>query len=209
MLTSDLDFIGYREAFGFGSELDAVVADIERTLLPLDPDLTVAICYHFLNTDSEVLNSVDDSSGSVGDPYRDAAALFARGAKKAQDRESVCDLTLDCIRNNDYGARDPIMGSAADFLKKREFDALLDALRQDFLDAPRTQFASSRNFATSSSPRPRATPNCCVASSTRPSKASSAATTVSKSPRRSVKSAAGKKPSTSWQTSTPRAAGSI
>lgn len=145
-LTSDLDFIGYREAFGFGSELDAVVADIERTLLPLDPDLTVAICYHFLNTDSEVLNSVDDSSGSVGDSYRDDAALFARGAKKAQDRESVCDLTLDCIRNNDYGVRDPIMGSAGDFLKKREFDALLDALRQDFLDAPKTQFASSAQF---------------------------------------------------------------
>src|SRR5690606_15056924 len=101
-----LDFIDYSEAFGFGRELDELVAAIERNLLPLDPDLALAVCYHFLDTDAQVLQRADDSSGSIGESYCQAAELFVRAAAKAEDRDAVLDLALECIRCNDYGARD-------------------------------------------------------------------------------------------------------
>ncbi|MBD5780670.1 hypothetical protein IEN85_14310 [Pelagicoccus sp. NFK12] len=145
-LTANLDYIDYRQASHFGQELDTVVQSIEQNLLPLDPDLTLAICYHFLDTDEEVFNLVDDSDGSIGDPYRNVADLFSQAAVNAQDRLTVVDLTLDCIRNNNYGARDPIMSQAAHFLTNEEFASLLHALRQYFLDAPKQKFRSSEQF---------------------------------------------------------------
>lgn len=65
-------FIDYRASFDFSRELDALLADIESGLLALSPKHAFELVDRFLATAESVLNRVDDSSGSVGQVYRDA-----------------------------------------------------------------------------------------------------------------------------------------
>ena len=103
-------FIDYRASFDFSCELDALLADIESGLLALSPKHAFDLVDQFLATAESVLNRVDDSSGSVGQVYRDAVMLWLTAANAWQGANvDWLERVYDLYQQNDYGVLDPLL----------------------------------------------------------------------------------------------------
>lgn len=106
-------FIDYRASFDFSRELDALLADIESGLLATAPKHAFDLVDKFLATAESVLNRVDDSSGSVGQVYRDAVLLWLTAAKAWQGANvDWLERVYDLYQKNDYGVLDPLLTNA-------------------------------------------------------------------------------------------------
>ena len=106
-------FIDYRASFDFARELEAVLADIENGLLTLSAKHAFDQVDRFLATAESVLNRVDDSSGSVGQVYRDAVILWLTAAKVWQGANvDWLERVYDLYQQNDYGVLDPLLPNA-------------------------------------------------------------------------------------------------
>lgn len=144
--TRPCEFVDYRKAAGFSKRLYSIVSDIENRVLPLSPDRAIELCDCFLESDERVFNHIDDSSGHVGDVYRYASDVFVEAAYPAKDRKRLIASTLNRIRNNGYGASDPIHSNCGRFLHPDEFAEILEAVQEDFQKAPQDDSYSSERF---------------------------------------------------------------
>ena len=106
-------FIDYRASFDFARELEATLADIESGLLGRSPEHAFDLVDRFLATAESVLNRVDDSSGAVGEVYRQAVLLWLTAAAGWQDANIDWLERVDRLyRQNDYGVLDPLLPNA-------------------------------------------------------------------------------------------------
>ncbi len=152
------NYVRYGESFAYGARCHELVEAIEERLLPLDPDQALAVAYYLLQRDEVVFEQVDDSGGDVGEAFMAGARVFVKAAANARDRDRLFHATLDCIRRNGYGVRDPIHKACGRFLRPEEFAALLEALREDWLnddlEASKQSRAFNYTYAASSSGDP-------------------------------------------------------
>ena len=106
-------FIDYRASFDFARELEALLADIEIGLLEHSPSHAFDLVDRFLATVESVFNRLDDSSGSVGDVYRQAVLLWMKAAKGWQDANvDWLERIYELNEQNDYGVLDPLLPNA-------------------------------------------------------------------------------------------------
>ena len=85
----------------------------------------------FYTTDRSVFDRCDDSSGHVGDVYRyDACELFVCYAKRCTDKPWLAKLILKTSLKDDYGVRDALVNSAAEFLPEAQLRWLIDQYQQ-------------------------------------------------------------------------------
>ena len=106
-------FIDYRASFDFSREQEAVLDDIENGLLALSPKRAFDLVDRFLATAESVLNRVDDSSGSIGQVYRDAVILWLTAAKAWQGANvDWLERVYDIYQQNDYGVLDTLLPNA-------------------------------------------------------------------------------------------------
>jgi hypothetical protein len=78
----------------------------------------------FLLKDSVVFQSVDDSSGSVGDVYRDAFLLWLDAASRSGHGEDWVELIRERVAGDGYGARDPLLPNAGRLLDESQLRRL-------------------------------------------------------------------------------------
>ena len=122
-------FIDWREAGAFAGKLSGLLADLEEGLE--DGKTGVELTARFFECDRAVFERCDDSSGMVGDVFRhDAAKLFARFAAECPDKKWLAKRIVKLFGNNDYGARDYLLESAARFLPEDNLRGLVDKFRQ-------------------------------------------------------------------------------
>jgi tetratricopeptide (TPR) repeat protein len=143
-------FVRYRDSFTLAHELEALVNAIEQQVLPHDPDAALELAESFLRTDDNTLGRADDSSGSVGDVYGDAARLWLRAAAAGLGGNRV-ERLLAILADDPYGTRDPLLREADILLSEHELRRLAahfeDAARRALAECPRR---SARGRITSS-----------------------------------------------------------
>lgn len=116
-------FIDWREAGSFARELEGLLADLEESVE--DGKTGVELVARFFECDQAVFDRCDDSSGMVGDVFRyDANKLFTRFASKCSDKKWLAQCIITLFGNNEYGARDYLLESAAEFLPKENLREL-------------------------------------------------------------------------------------
>ena len=135
-LKQDDRYFGWRQASEFASQLSDLVADVGNLL---DPDIGFSLICRFYEADSQVFERCDDSSGSVGDVFRnDAFEVFCKYAQKASNRGLVLNTVISLLAGDDYGARGEIGSQAKNFLSDAElrtfFDLVNDEAKKDTRD---------------------------------------------------------------------------
>ncbi len=116
-------FIDWREAGGFVRKLAGLLVDLEESVE--DGKTGVELVTRFFECDRSVIERCDDSSGIVGDVFRhDASKLFARFAADCPDKKWLQKVLIKLFGGNDYGVRDYLLESAAEFLPEENLREL-------------------------------------------------------------------------------------
>jgi len=119
------NFISYGRSFSFARELQYVVTTIRERALPCQPALAFELADAFLKTDARVFERADDSSGSIGDVYRDACRLWLEAASRCRDGRNWVGLLHDTVGKDDYGVRGDLLPNAAILLSEEEIRRLV------------------------------------------------------------------------------------
>ncbi|MBN1957780.1 MAG: hypothetical protein JW773_06225 [Desulfuromonadales bacterium] len=122
-------FISWGESAGLARELRDLLQQIEDHVE--DPQIGCELVAIFFTTDRSVFDRCDDSSGHVGDVYRyDAQELFRSYASRYADKDRLSKLVFKTSLKDDYGVRDALVDSAADFLPEAQLRWLIDQYQQ-------------------------------------------------------------------------------
>ena len=117
-------FISWGESAGLSRELREILQQIEDQVE--DPQTGCELVASFFTTDRSVFDRCDDSSGHVGDVYRyDAQELFRSYASRYADKDRLTKLVFKTSLKDDYGVRDVLVNSAADFLPEAQLRRLI------------------------------------------------------------------------------------
>jgi Family of unknown function (DUF6880) len=166
-------FIRWGESAAFARELLAVLVDLQAGVT--DPRTGAELVAAFYECDKGTLGNCDDSSGHVGDVFRqDARELFVGYALRCDEKEWLGELVFKVNRSDDYGVRDRLIDCAADYLPepvlrtlvarfqkqadkesdeyaKRHWLMLVESIARQLKDAPlfeRTRLASWGSLST-------------------------------------------------------------
>ena len=122
-------FIDWRKVGGFARDLEGLLADIEENVE--DGKVGVELVASFLECDRAVFERCDDSNGWVGGVFKyNASKLFARFATECPDKKWLAKLIVKLLGSNDYGAKDTLLDSAAEFLPVENLRDLADKFWQ-------------------------------------------------------------------------------
>ncbi len=120
--------IDYRESFAFSLLIEAIVADI-TPLVEVAPKIACEVLNKFVETHSKVFERCDDSSGVVGECYREASALWLKSAAlwRAQDDKCQLDWPSEVVTRhygNEYGIWDGVISNSLGLLTHDELKQL-------------------------------------------------------------------------------------
>lgn len=128
-------FVRWGESAGLARKLRELLQQIEDQAE--DAQLGCKLVADFYTTDHSVFGRCDDSSGHVGDVYRyDACELFVSYAKRCIDKSWLAKLVLKTSMQDDYGVRDALVDSAAEFLPEAQLRWLVDQYQQLAAEEP-------------------------------------------------------------------------
>ncbi len=126
-------FIRWGESAAFAHELSALLAELDADVT--DPRCGCDLVAAFFRADRATLGRCDDSSGHLGDVFRlEAAGLFAAYARRCPDKEWLADLVFELNRDDDFGVRDHVLESAAEYLPE---PLVRDLIRRFLAEAAR------------------------------------------------------------------------
>lgn len=118
-------FIDYHESGPYALELESLLDEIDR--VADSPRQGVELVAAFIRTDSAVLGRADDSDGSIGDVYRMFACdSFIRHASQYDDKEWLYDLTIKLYTQDEFGVRDSVITTSANFLPESYLRRMVD-----------------------------------------------------------------------------------
>ena len=121
--------VPWGESAAFARELGILLQDLRAGVD--DPQTGSELAASFFETDKATFEHCDDSTGSIGDVYRfDAKELFVGYARLCPDKERLADLVLKLNRDDDYGVRDTLIDSAAQYLPEPNIRALISKLQK-------------------------------------------------------------------------------
>lgn len=127
-LKNSTQFIDSRMTYSFAKVLERMLADIEERIT--DPCNGLELIAQFIETDEFVLETCDDSYGTVAEVYLQAAKdLFFQYASSCQDKEKVTTLFLRVSEKDAYGARSSLMENLTEFLGDPVLALILDKLQ--------------------------------------------------------------------------------
>ena len=119
-------FYGYRESREFGRSLEAWLDQVERELLPKDPDAALTLFEAFIEADASWFGRADDSDGCIGDAVRAACHRWLQAAARCETSAAGWAQRLVRLVNADeYGAREELLRRADLLLDKSELRGLV------------------------------------------------------------------------------------
>ena len=108
-------FIDWREAAGFARELEMLLQDLKSGVD--DPITGVELVVAFYEADNTIFEMCDDSSGNIGDVFRnDAKELFVDYVKRCEEKQKIADIILKVNQKDNYGIRDTLIDCAGECL---------------------------------------------------------------------------------------------
>ncbi|WP_373092305.1 DUF6880 family protein [Zhongshania sp.] len=139
-LKTSHEFIDFKSSYRFSCSLQSLLIDIDTLVREQNPVSALELTEAFLETCESIMNRCDDSSGDVGEVYRDAVDLWLDIA--AQIRAQHADVKIDWVAkvrfyfdNNDYGCFDNIIRHGALLLSDDELTQLAWRFENDIKKA--------------------------------------------------------------------------
>jgi hypothetical protein len=121
-------FVPWGKSSALARELIALLEDLRSGVE--DPRTGVELVTSFYEADDAILGQCDDSSGNVGDVFQFVARdLFVSYATRCEDKEWLGDLVLRVQQTDDYGVRDVLMDSAAQYLPEPVLRSIIERLQ--------------------------------------------------------------------------------
>jgi hypothetical protein len=118
-------FIDWAESTAYAHELSDQLADLKAGVQ--EPKVGAELVAAFFQADRAIFEQCDDSNGSIGDVFRhEAKNLFVHYAAQCSDKSWLSGLVAKVSAQNDYGIRDVLIESAAEFLPKQSLRDLAD-----------------------------------------------------------------------------------
>ena len=118
-------FYDWRHVGGFARELEGLLADLAESVE--DSKIGVELMALFFESDRDVFESCDDSSGEVGDIFRqDAAKLFSHFGAGCLDKTWLGSLIIKLLADDGYGVRDSLLECGADYLPEDDRRELIE-----------------------------------------------------------------------------------
>lgn len=135
-LADDECFINYSASQKFSYDLESLLNEIEKYILPENPELALSLTEKFLATADVVYARCDDSMGCIGEVYRNAIIQWLAVAQQVRKLALYEDIHwLERVSyyfdNNDYGVFDNIIPNSADLLSKGELHQLAISFEND------------------------------------------------------------------------------
>lgn len=104
-------FIEWRGSASFARELEMLLQDLKAGVI--EPTTGIELVAAFFEADSTILEMCDDSSGYIGDIFRDnAKELFIEYATCCVSKQQVADVILNLNQIDNYGVRDVLIDCA-------------------------------------------------------------------------------------------------
>ncbi|MCU0222765.1 MAG: hypothetical protein MUF27_01565 [Acidobacteria bacterium] len=119
------DFVRYGGSFPLAHAQRDLLAAIRERVLPHEPAAAFELADAFLRTDTAVLERTEDSSGVVGDEFRDASRLWLEAAARCAEPRDWPALLFERATNDDFGVRAPLLSEAATLLPEPELRRLV------------------------------------------------------------------------------------
>ncbi|HEX7571475.1 MAG TPA: hypothetical protein VF514_00165, partial [Bacteroidota bacterium] len=118
-------FLSGRRTATFARDLTGVLQDLR---IDVKDTLTgIEIAAALFRSDSFLFEECDDSSGSLGDVFRnEGRELFVHYAKKCEQKEWLAGVVFELMQQNDYGVRDVILDSANEYLPETVIRSLIE-----------------------------------------------------------------------------------
>lgn len=139
----------WRDADVLENKLDTVLDLTRDEVLPVQPNKAVELLGAFIELDEYVFEHADDSSGTFGMVFRNAAELFAQACKASGDAKLCAKWFHRLTEKNAYGARDCIFDYAATILSKTYLDALIDDWWQRYAQSNKSNSYDSETLSLS------------------------------------------------------------
>jgi len=128
-LKTSHEYIDWKSVHDFSCRLQSLLIDIDTLVREQNPVSALALTEAFLETCESIMNRCDDSSGDIGEVYREAIDQWLDTA--AQIRAEQTDTKIDWVAkvrfyfdNNDYGCFDNIIRHGALLLSDDELTQL-------------------------------------------------------------------------------------
>ncbi len=131
-----------------GQGVHAFCGELERMLLDLqagvdDPDTGFDLITAFFEADKVIFEQCDDSSGSVGDVFRYAAAdLLVHYGAGCTDQSRIVARLVQLYGEDEYGIRDVVIDAAHRFLPTSSLHALTEQLWERAQHTGRNSYAA-------------------------------------------------------------------
>lgn len=120
---------GFKAASELADELDRILDDIERSVLPGAPGVALDLVAAFIEADDDIFAHADDSYGAIGMTFKRACSLFGKAARRCP-AASVLAVLLRLWGGGGYGARGDLMRETAPALKSDARRELIAELRR-------------------------------------------------------------------------------
>jgi tetratricopeptide (TPR) repeat protein len=122
-------FVHVRQTGAYARHLGDILSQLKEGAI--EPRTGVGLVAEFFRTDEAVFMACDDSNGSVGDVFRMYARdLFVHFASACPEKEWLAKTVLELQSHDDYGVRDCLIDSAAQFLPEPTIRRMIDRLWQ-------------------------------------------------------------------------------
>lgn len=119
-------FISYSDSADFAAELGDWLDDVERHVLPVEPEAAWKLIDRFIRADGRIIERADDSDGWIGDAFRRACSLWHQATAALPRDASWIDRLDELHAENDYGTRDALLDEAAKSLSESELRRLVE-----------------------------------------------------------------------------------
>ncbi len=132
-LRSVYDYDTWTGAGSAANDIESLVQDIIRTVIPADPRIAASQLKSIVDQTEDLINAVDDSNGEMGSALMGTVQAWGRAWARVDDRDpgEIAELVHDCVTSNDYGVLDEVIPDFADALGPAGLAVLEGRLRQD------------------------------------------------------------------------------
>lgn len=137
-------YLNYRQSHAFAAELESWLHQVERELLPWDPQLALELFEALIGSDASFFERADDSDGRIADAMRISCRLWLTTAGRCEPPPAGwIERLRQLVRADDYSAREPLLGDANLLLDEQQMRALVVQFEAD-LDASIQAGAAAR-----------------------------------------------------------------
>ena len=137
-------YLDYRQSHTFAAELEGWLHQVERELLPRDPQLALELFEALIGCDASFFERADDSDGCIADAIRTGCRLWLTTAARCEPPPAGwIERLRQLVRADDYSAREPLLGDANLLLDEQQMRALVAQFEAD-LDASVQAGAAAR-----------------------------------------------------------------